>query len=345
MQLYKRGKTFWVRFTVNGKQYRESTKEVTKQAAGTKAVLIVERVMGGKPRPIAKGVPTLQEFAGEWFTEWLKTNARLESKTRQYYEYGLFLLAGQKIMRMRLDEITGEDADMIQVQGSPSTHNNALRTLRRMLNLAANRNPPLIVKAPHISLLEEKRRTLLVEPDAEKKIADELARAGRRHGSLKTAIYLILDAGARPKEIVEIKIEDVNFERGYIYIPKSKTRAGARYLPLTDRMKEKLFEQIGTRTEGWVFPSPRFAGQPIKRHALTSAWRKVCNAAGVPADLKLYCARHTFGTDAMTATKNPFLVMKALGHTELSTTQRYQHHDIVELGAHMNERNRKRAVN
>lgn len=343
MQLYKRGKYFWVRFTVRGRQYRESTKEVTKQAAGTKAVLIIERVTGGKPRPVAAGVPTLQEFADGWFAEWLSANARLEPKSRQYYEYGLFLLAGQKIMRMRLDEITSEDADMIQVDGSPSTHNNALRTLRRMLNLAAGRNPALIAKAPHIALLEENRRTLLVEPDAENKIADVLARA-RRKGSLETALYLILDAGARPKEIVSMRIEDVNFERGYVYVPKSKTRAGARYLPLTDRMKEKLSEQIGKRTEGWIFPSPRYAGQAIKRHALTAAWRRVCNAAGVPADLKLYSARHTFGTDAMTATKNPFLVMKAMGHTELSTTQRYQHHDIVELGAHMNARNRKRAA-
>ena len=141
-----------------------------------------------------------------------------------------------------------------------------------MLNLAAKRG--LVTKAPAISLLEENRRTLLVEPDAEQRIADELTRPGRRRGSLKTALYMILDAGMRPKEICSMRIEDVNFERGFVYVPKSKTRAGARFLALTDRMKEKLFAQIGARTEGYVFPSPRFDGSPIKSQAWTAAWRK-----------------------------------------------------------------------
>ena len=343
MQLYKRGKYFWVRFTVNGKQYREGTKEVTKAAAGTRATEIINRVQGGKPRAAIHGAPTLAEFAGGWFTEWVKSNARLAFKSREYYLYGLLLLRNQKIMSMRIDAISAEDADMIRVAGSPSTHNTALRTLRRMLNLAAKRG--LVSKAPAISLLEESRRTLLVEPDAEQRIADELTRPGRRRGSLKTALYMILDAGMRPKEICSMRIEDVNFDRGFVYVPKSKTRAGARFLALTDRMKEKLFAQIGARTEGYVFPSPRFDGSPIKSQALTAAWRKACKAAGVSPDLKLYCARHTFGTDAMSASKNPFVVMKAMGHTELRTTERYQHHDILELGAQMNERNRKRAVN
>ena len=343
MQLYRRGKYFWVRFTVNGKRHQLGTKEVTKTAANARAMELYNRAKSGLPRVTIQRTPTLGEFAGGWFTEWIGSNARLAPKSRDYYLYGLRLLKGQRIMSMQLDAITTEDADMIGVDGSPSTHNNALRTLRRMLNLAAKRG--LIVKAPAIALLEENRRTLLVEPDAEQRIAAELTRAGRRHGSLQTALYLILDAGMRPKEICSMRIEDVNFERGFLYVPKSKTRAGARTLALTDRMKEKLFVQIGARTEGWIFPSKRRPGEPIKRHALTCSWRKVCAAAGVSPDLKLYCARHTFATDAMSATKNPFLVMKALGHTELSTTERYQHHDILDLGAHMNERNRKRAVN
>lgn len=49
------------------------------------------------------------------------------------------------------------------------------------------------------------------------------------------------------------------------------------------------------------------------------------NDAGVSPDVDLYCARHAYGTDVMKATKDPFMTMRLLGHTELSTTERYQH--------------------
>lgn len=341
MQLYKRGKHFWVRFTVRGRQYRQSTKETTRTAAAVAASDIVKQVQStGKTPAKDEPIPTLREFARGWFTDFITGNSRLTEKSKEYYLYGILLLDNQRVMSMQLDAITSEDADMIRTDHSASTHNTALRTLRRMLNLAAKRG--IINKVPRIQLLVENRRTRLVEPTDEAKIEAVLRGYKHKRGALQTGLCLILDSGMRPMEIASMRIEDVSFERGYIYVPKSKTRAGARYLPMSDRMKEKLFVQIGDRTSGWVFPSKKYLGYPIKSKALGRAWTLACAAAGVSSDLKFYCGRHTFATDAMTMTKNPFLVMKALGHTELSTTERYQHHDIIELGDRMNERNKRR---
>lgn len=115
-------------------------------------------------------------------------------------------------------------------------------------------------------------------------------------------------------------------------IPDSKTRAGVRYVPMTTRLRGKLLEQIGTRTDGWVFPSPRYQGKPIQRQARTAAWRKAADKAGVDSDVNLYCARHTFGSDVMEATNNQFQLMKVMGHTTVKTTQRYQHHETAGVG-------------
>ena len=341
MQLYKRGKIFWVRFTVQGIQRRESTKEVTKTAAGARALEIIQAFKEQGKKPARQISPLLSEFMLGWFTEWTRSSSSLSMKTREYYEYGISLLKHQPVTSMRISTIAEEDIDMINIGHSPSTHNCALRTLRRVLKLAVRRG--LIDQAPRVRLLDENRRTSLIEPDIESRIANVIEGEGSRQGSLKTALYIMLDTGARPREIVHMKIEDVNFERGFIYVPKSKTKAGCRYLPITDRVKSKLFAQIGARSAGWVFPSPRRGGMPINSASLTAAWRTACKKSGVSPDIKLYCARHTFGTDAMKATKNPFLVMKAMGHTDLKTTERYQHHEIVELGSHMNERNARRA--
>ena len=100
---------------------------------------------------------------------------------------------------------------------------------------------------------------------------------------------------------------------------------------------EKLLTQIGTRAAGWLFPSPRYPGQPIQRQALTVAWRKAANKAGVDADVNLYCARHTFGSDVMEATKNQFQLMTVMGHTTVRTTQRYPHHETAGVGKLLEE--------
>lgn len=43
----------------------------------------------------------------------------------------------------------------------------------------------------------------------------------------------------------------------------------------------------------------------------------------------------------MEVTKNPFKVMRMMGHTSLSTAKRYQHHDIAEVASlWMQEMNR-----
>ena len=246
------------------------------------------------------------------------------------------MLQGQSIADMRVDAIRTPHVESIQVKGSPSTHNRVLRTLRRIFHVALDLD--VIPKVPRFSLLDENRRSQLITPDIEHKIASELATRTRK-GSLKTALYIILDCGLRPMEIVNLRIEDVDFKLGGVRVNKSKSKAGERLVPITDRVRKLLFTQIGKRTAGWLFPSPRYAGQPIKRHALTTAWRKTATKAGVSPDVDLYCARHTYGTDIMNATKDPFLTMRLMGHTELGTTDRYQHPNMTHISELMNARN------
>lgn len=199
----------------------------------------------------------------------------------------------------------------------------------------------VILKIPKISLLEENERTELITPAIERTMAEQLDKS-RHKGSLRTALFLILDCGLRPNEIVSLRVTDIDLAYGAIRVQESKTRAGKRLVPMTDRVKELLFQQIGKRSDGWLFPSPRYPGEHIKRHALTAAWRVTANRAGVSADVDLHCGRHPYARNVMRATKDPFLTMRLLGHTELSTTERYQHPDIGMIGAMIDERNELR---
>lgn len=341
MELYKQdGSKFWTAdFVVNGRRYRKSTKQTTKARAGEVAAEFLRQAQRDE-MPTQKGVaPTLLEFAEKTFLPLNDANARTKERTKQSYRYGWQLLEGQTIANMRIDAIRTPHIESVQIVGSPSTHNCALRTLRRLFHIAYDLD--VVPKIPKFALLDENKRTQLITPNIEERITAQLAKS-KRKGSLRTALFLILDCGLRPMEIVNMRIPDVDLKQGVIRIHKSKSKAGERLVPMTDRVKELLFAQIGKRSDGWIFPSPRYPSQAIKRHALTAAWRKTANKAGVSSDVDLYCARHTYATDVMHATKDPFLTMRLLGHTELSTTERYQHPNLEMIGTLMDERNQLR---
>jgi len=338
LELYQQeGSKFWTAdFTVNGRRYRKSTKQTTRAKAGEMAAEFLRQAQRNEA-PVRKGqMVTLREFAQKTFLPWNDANARTKERTKESYQYGWQLLSKQPVAEMRMDAIRTTHIETIKIAGSPSTHNCALRTLRRMFRIACDLD--LIVKAPKITLLVENQRTELITPEVEQQMIYQMNKSNRK-GSLRTALFIMLDCGLRPMEIVSLRIADCDLRRGFIHIQKSKSKAGERPVPMTDRVKELLFKQIGSRTDGWVFPSPRYANEHIKRHALTTAWRVTANKAGVSADVDLYGARHTYGTDVMNATKDPFLTMRLLGHAELATTSRYQHPSMELVGALMNERN------
>ncbi len=163
MVVFSRGKKFWCRFSHNGCQYRRPTGEKTKTAAMARAFEIYKAVCDGDPLPEKPvPVPTLKEFAEGYFTEWVKQSSKLKEKTRESYLYGLMLLRKQTIWAMRIDRIRTEDIDMISVPGSPSTHNCALRTLRRLLHIAESQEH--IRRVPKVHLLEEVVRSRMIDP-------------------------------------------------------------------------------------------------------------------------------------------------------------------------------------
>ena len=338
LELYQQeGSKYWTAdFTVNGRRYRRSTKQTTRAKASEVAAEFLRKAQQDE-QPTRKGpVPTLREFAEKTFLPWNDANARTKERTKDSYRYGWQLLSKQSIALTRMDAIKTTHIETIKIVGSPSTHNGALRTLRRMFHIACDLD--LILKVPKFSLLTERQRSELITPEIEQRITEQLNKT-RRKGALRAGLLIMLDCGLRPIEIVRLRIADCDLVRGFIRIETSKSKAGERLVPMTDRVRGLLFTQVGSRTDGWVFPSPRYPGEHIQRHALTTAWRVTANKAGVSPDVDLYGARHTYGTDVMRATKDPFLTMRLLGHADLSTTGRYQHPSMELVGALMNERN------
>ncbi len=313
----KNSKFYWYDFTVRGERYRGSTKETNITRAGKIAALKLTQAIEGHD-PLDRKAPTLLEFSSR-FVEWVKT-ARLEFDTRRYYLNGWRLLQTTQLPKMRLDRITADVVEGARFSGSPANGNNALRTLRRMLNKA--REWKLIRDVPDFKLFKEEGRALRLDDQAEAKllpVADQ---------PLKDIIVLMRDTGMRNgRELYRIRVENIDWNSRVIFNPNSKTKKGRRFVPMSDRVMNILLVRCADRTEGWVFPS-RQKGKHITGGLVNKQWVRARKKAGLPKDLVLYCARHDFGTYVLQKTGNIAAVMNSMGHSDVKTAMTYQHPEL-----------------
>ena len=101
-----------------------------------------------------------------------------------------------------------------------------------------------------------------------------------------------------------------------------------RRIPIGQRLVALLNQATGRRTEGPVFLSP--AGKAWQVGNLSRTYSRLRDLAGLPKDLVLYLARHECGTKVCRL-KGIEYARRLLGHTHISTTQRYMHLDDREL--------------
>lgn len=145
-------------------------------------------------------------------------------------------------------------------------------------------------------------------------------------------IYAALrQCGARPGELFRAMITDVDRANRVITLKEHKTarKTGqARRIPIGRKLGELLDQAIGTRKEGPVFLSPTARGWRVEN--LSRTYSRLRDLAGLPKDLVLYLARHECGTK-ICREKGIEYARRLLGHTNISTTQRYMHLDDSEL--------------
>jgi integrase len=138
--------------------------------------------------------------------------------------------------------------------------------------------------------------------------------------------------------------ENVLWKKNLIFVPDGKTENAKRYVPLSDRVRELLGARKATGASPWVFPSKRKKSH-ISYFGIAKQFSAIRKEAKIPNGVVLYSARHSFATDMLDRTGNIVLVGKMLGHTSVTTTQRYLHPEMKGLAELVNERNALRARN
>jgi integrase len=131
------------------------------------------------------------------------------------------------------------------------------------------------------------------------------------------AIRLLLLTGCRKSEILSLKWDYVDFERGYLRLPDSKTRE--KTIPIGAPVLQ-ILSGIPKYSE-WVFPAASGKGYST---GLPKIWGRVRDKAGLK-DVRLHDLRHSFASFGAVAGDSLIVIGKILGHKDAKTTARYAH--------------------
>ncbi|MDE2561247.1 MAG: site-specific integrase [Sphingomonadales bacterium] len=139
------------------------------------------------------------------------------------------------------------------------------------------------------------------------------------------ALRLLIFTGARLREILHLRWQDVDMERGLLLLPDSKT--GRKTVVLNAPALAVLagLEHVSA----YVIPGEPGVdkdGKPVDRPRadLKRPWAVVSQQAGLEG-VRLHDLRHTFASYGAMGGLGLSIIGKLLGHMQASTTHRYAH--------------------
>lgn len=254
------------------------------------------------------------------YLKWADANRAASADDRRDHANAIVASVGD----LALDAITPFHIERFKTERAkagraPGTINRHLATLKHFIGLASDwgwlprekaaalrrvklaKEPPGRVR--YLSRDEEGKLLATAEPD------------------LRTAIFVACLSGMRRAEMVSLRWSNVDLHARVIVLTKTKANR-VRRIPINDALHAVLAPlREGAAPESHVL---RRNGAPWSPHTLSILFAETARAAGI-TNLRLHDLRHDFATRLVRAGKPINVVATLLGHSTLTTTQRYAH--------------------
>lgn len=144
------------------------------------------------------------------------------------------------------------------------------------------------------------------------------------HPSVTGAVRLLMLTGMRLREVLHLRWDEVDLERGFLFLPDSKT--GRKTVVLSVPAIEILRDL--PRVGAYVIASDSAGLKDEKPRAdLKRPWAAITKRAALPG-LRIHDLRHSFASVGAWSGLGLPIIGKLLGHADAKTTQRYAHVDV-----------------
>ena len=296
----------------------------TAEAARREARRLLGLVEGGADPAASKvarrEAPTIADVVERFHAE--HAQAKRKASTARLYRVLLDRIILPAFGKRKVADITRADVAKFhhENRAAPYQANLTLAILSKMFSLAElwGLRPDGSNPCRHVEKFRERKRERMLSADELARLGDALARFDGSPYAV-AAVKLLVFTGARLGEVLGLRWEWIDFERGEARLPDSKSGAKTLHLP--------------PPALALLADLPRLEGNPhvIVGHKtgaamvdLQTPWQAIRGAAGLD-DVRLHDLRQAFASVAVSSGMGLPIIGKILGHTQAATTARYAH--------------------
>jgi integrase len=294
-----------------------------------------------------RGTPTVAELADRFMVEHVESKRK--PGTAAFYRHVLSKIVKPELGAAKADKVTRAQIARLHAKlgATPFQANRMLAVVSSMYAFAgrAGAVPEGTNPVRKIDKFKEHRRERFLtgeelerlgsaireaetkgiawDVDERKPEAKHLPKAQNRFTKIDpfatAALRLLLFTGCRLREILHLKWEHVDLERGLLFLPESKTGRKTINLNAPTIAVFSGLDRLGP----YVIPGD----DPAKpRSDLKRPWESVSKRAGL-SGVRLHDLRHTYASFGAGGGLGLPIIGKLLGHSQAATTARYAHLD------------------
>ena len=264
---------------------------------------------------------TLQEFLEKLRIE-LKISKNSDYTIRNYLRANSDLLT---FLKKNPENVTIDDVKLFMaeklIEQSSSSIIVFLSALRFAYLNILNKDITLTIKRPK----RERKIPAVLTKEETKKLLDTLPTK-----KSKLMVSLIYASGFRVSELINLKVNDLNFEEMIGYVRQAKSKKD-RIFNIPNFLLKKLKKQVEKQKElsqEYLFTGPK--GKLTERN-IQKIVRKAAKKAEINKEVHPHTLRHSFATHLLENGVDIRKIQELLGHADLSTTQIYTHISTEEL--------------